>query len=73
MRKHTTLNIDPDLVAEAQEVLGTKNATDTIHAALDDIVRRNRRRRLLTYDLPDLTPEALEEMRSVRRFGSAES
>jgi len=73
MRKHTTLNIDPDLVAEAQEVLGTKSVTDTIHAALDDIVRRNRRRRLLTYDLPDLTREALEEMRSVRRFGPAES
>lgn len=69
MRKHTTLNVDPELIAEAQEALGTKGTTATIHAALEDVVRRRRRLRLLTYDLPDLTPEALEQMRSGREFG----
>lgn len=63
MKRHTTLNIDPDLVAEARRALGTRGTTDTVHAALEDVVKRNRRRRLLTYDLPHLTPEALEEMR----------
>ena len=70
MKKHTTLNVDPELIAEAQHVLGTKGTTATIHAALEDVVNRSRRRRLLTYDLPDLTPEALEEMRSPRQFDS---
>jgi Arc/MetJ family transcription regulator len=67
MKKHTTLNIDPELVAAAREVLGTKGTTDTVHAALEESVRRSQRRRLLTYDLPDLTPEALDEMRAPRQ------
>jgi Arc/MetJ family transcription regulator len=64
MKKHTTLNIDLELVSEAREALGTRGTTDTVHAALEDVVRRNRRRRLLSYDLPDLTPQSVEELRS---------
>jgi len=37
MKRHTTLNIDPDLVAEARRALGTRGTTDTVHAALEDV------------------------------------
>jgi Arc/MetJ family transcription regulator len=40
--KRTSINLDLELVAEARGVLGTKNTTDTVHAALRDAVRRER-------------------------------
>src|SRR5438874_2131791 len=45
MRKHTTIDLDADLVQQAGEVLGSRRTTDTIHAALADVVRRRKRRR----------------------------
>ena len=39
MRKHTTIDLDADLIAEARRVLGTTTATETIHAALAEVVR----------------------------------
>jgi Arc/MetJ family transcription regulator len=68
-RKHTTLNLDTDLVKAAQDVLGTTKATDTIHQALAEVVNRRRRQRLAARDLPGLTPESLEETRKNRTFG----
>jgi Arc/MetJ family transcription regulator len=44
--KRTSINLDLDLVADARAVLGTKNTTDTVHAALRDAVRRERLERL---------------------------
>lgn len=65
MRKHTTIDLDRDLVAAAREVLGTTTATDTVHAALAEVVRS--RRRLGVLDLhPALTLEDLGAMRAHR-------
>jgi len=65
MRKHTTIDLDTDLVRDAGEVLGTTRTTDTIHAALSDVVRR--RRRLAILDLhPALTLADLDSMRAHR-------
>ncbi len=42
----TALRLDGDLLASAREVLGTKTATETIHAALAEVVARRGRERL---------------------------
>jgi len=65
MRKHTTIDIDIDLLREAGEALGTSRTTDTVHAALDDVVRRRRRLTLLNIDT-DLDLEMLDELRAHR-------
>jgi Arc/MetJ family transcription regulator len=62
------MNLNFALVSEAAAVLGTEQTTETVHAAMRDVVARARRRRLAARDLPDLTPEAVEEMRK-RRLG----
>ena len=58
MRKHTTIDLDMDLIREAGTVLGTNRVTDTVHAALDDVVRRRLRMGLVDFtpalDLGDL-------------------
>jgi Arc/MetJ family transcription regulator len=60
------MNLDFALVGEAAAVLGTEQTTETVHAAMRDVVARARRRRLAARDLPDLTPEAVGEMRQPR-------
>ena len=65
MRKHTTIDLDQELVNAAAIVLGTTRTTDTIHAALSDVVRRRRRQGL--FDVPnDLDLGALAAIRSHR-------
>jgi Arc/MetJ family transcription regulator len=66
MVRRTTINLDTDLVAEAREVLKTRNTTDTVHDALRDVVRRERLKRLGEWDLGGMTLEDLEEMRRSR-------
>jgi Arc/MetJ family transcription regulator len=44
--KRTSINLDLDLVAQAREVLGAKNTTDTVHTALRETVRRRLLERL---------------------------
>jgi Arc/MetJ family transcription regulator len=61
--KRTSINLDLALVGEAKRVLGTKQTTETVHRALEEVVRRQKLKRFLESDLPDLTLEALEEMR----------
>lgn len=63
LRRHTTLNLDVELVERAQHVLGTTQATETIHRALQEIVNQDKRRRLLEMGIGELTPQRLEEMR----------
>jgi Arc/MetJ family transcription regulator len=65
MRKHTTIDLDADLVAEARQILGTRTTTETIHAALGEIVRRRRRMAILEL-LPALTLSDLDAMRAHR-------
>ncbi len=65
MVKRTTINLDMELVAQAREVLETGNTTETVHAALRDVVRRDRLRRLSERDW-GMTLEDLKEMRRSR-------
>lgn len=60
--KRTSLNLDLDLVAKARDVLETRTATETIHRALDEVVRREALRKLAAWR-PDYTLEELEHMR----------
>jgi len=63
MVKRTSMNVDLDLVKEAQEVLGTNGTTETVHAALREIVRRRRLERLLKHDFSNLDVEEIRESR----------
>lgn len=65
MRKHTTIDLDADLVRAAAEALGTTRTTDTVHAALTEVVRR--RRRIAINDFrPALDLADLDAMRAHR-------
>jgi Arc/MetJ family transcription regulator len=65
MRKHTTIDLDMELLGQASVALETKQINETIHAALREVVAARRRRRLL--DLrPDLTLDSLAEDRRGR-------
>lgn len=66
MQRRTTLNLDPELVARAGEVLGTRRTTDTVRRALEEAVRHDRLRRLTEWEFVDLDPARLEEMRGSR-------
>ena len=57
------MNVDLDLVKEAQEVLGTNGTTETVHAALREIVRRRRLERLLKHDFSNLDVEEIRRSR----------
>ncbi len=63
MIKRTNINLDVSLVERAAAVLGTRRTTDTVHAALEEVVAQALRRRLAAQDFPDLTPETLDELR----------
>ena len=65
MRKHTTIDLDIELVRQAGEALGTSRTTDTIHAALSEVIRRRRRMALIGLR-PALTLEDLDAMRAHR-------
>ena len=69
MRKHTTIDLDQDLVRQAATVLGTTKTTDTVHAALADVVRRQRRLGLFEI-AHDLDLPALDALRSDRVAGA---
>ncbi|MGI8412869.1 MAG: type II toxin-antitoxin system VapB family antitoxin [Solirubrobacteraceae bacterium] len=65
--RRTNINLDGELVDAAAAVLGTVRTTDTVHAALRDVVARAARERLAHRDLLDLTPGVLEQMRRARQ------
>ncbi len=66
--KRMTFNADADLLARAQQVLGTQTATDTINRALAEVVRRSDLAGLRDLPIDDLTPEVLKELRKPRQF-----
>jgi Arc/MetJ family transcription regulator len=68
MVKRTSINLDLDRLAKAREVLGTNGATETIHRALDEVVRRELLSRAARQPFDDLTPEALAELRRTRLY-----
>ena len=68
MVKRTSLNLELDLVAQARDVLDTRGTTDTIHRALEEVVRRERLRVLALEPFEDLTLESLEQLRAPRSW-----
>jgi Arc/MetJ family transcription regulator len=68
MIKRTSLNLDLDLVAQAREILETSTTTDTVHRALEDVIRRKALKRLAEWDLGGLALADLERMRRPRFF-----
>ena len=67
MIRRTNINLDTQLVTEAAALLGTTRTTDTVHAAMRDVVARERRRQLAARDLfPDTTPAQFDAMRRPR-------
>ena len=69
MRKHTTIDIDVDLLRDAAAALGTTGTITTIHAALSEVVRRRLRTDFV--DAPSsLTLDDLKQMRA-HRFADA--
>ena len=68
MIRRTSLNLDFGLVEQAREVLDTSGTTDTVHRALEEVIRRDAFRRLAEWDLGGLTLEDLERMRQPRHF-----
>ncbi len=66
--KRMTFNADADLLARAQQVLGTTTATDTINTALAQVVRTSSLAGLRDLPIDDLTPEVLKQLRKPREF-----
>lgn len=62
------MNLDLELVRRARELLGTRNATDTVHEALEAVLRREQLRSLAEWDLGGLTLADLRELRAPRAF-----
>ena len=60
--KRTSLNLDLELVAKAREALGSNGTTDTVNRALEEVVRRDRLRRLAERDFSMLTEEEREKI-----------
>lgn len=69
-KARTTVALDAELLSAAGRVLGTSRATETVNAAMADVVRRDRLKSLAENDFPDLTLDAVHEM---RRFRPAEA
>ncbi len=53
-KTHTTLDLDRDLLHDAARALGTTRTTDTVHAALREVVARRQRAWLARRDFSDL-------------------
>jgi Arc/MetJ family transcription regulator len=64
-KTHTTLDLDRDLLHEAADALGTTRTTDTVHAALREVVQRRQRAWLARRDFAELE-NRLPELRATR-------
>jgi uncharacterized protein (DUF1778 family) len=53
-KAHTTLDLDRDLLDRAAAALGTRRTTDTVHAALREVVARRQRAWLARRDFSEL-------------------
>lgn len=67
MGKRTTLILDEELIRGAMEAAGTRSKTETVHAALRELIRSARRqelRRDLGTYTSMMTADELREMRN---------
>jgi Arc/MetJ family transcription regulator len=69
-RDKTSLAIDREKLARAQEILGTETIAQTVDAALDDVIDFDARRRLMKRIVRDggigPSPEELRRLRDPR-------
>jgi hypothetical protein len=68
MIKRTSLNLDFELLNEAKGILHTSETTETIHRALEDVVRNARLQRLVSRRF-ELSDEEREQLRTPRTAG----
>lgn len=73
MVKRTSLNLQTDLVDEARAVLGTRTTTDTVHRALEEVVRRRKLDELADWTFDHLEEGWLEELRLSRSAAPEEN
>ncbi|MGH3567557.1 MAG: type II toxin-antitoxin system VapB family antitoxin [Pseudonocardia sp.] len=70
MTRRTTLDVDDDLLGQAQYVLGTRGLKDTVDAAFREVIRRSLRERLAARidsgEGIDRSPELLAQSRPPR-------
>jgi Arc/MetJ family transcription regulator len=70
MTRRTTIEIDDQLLARAQQALGTSGLKDTVDAAFDEVIRRSLRERLARRIADgagiDRGPDLLAETRPAR-------
>ena len=74
--RRTTMNIDHELVEQAQGILGTETATATVHRALDEVIRRFHLERLAARDFANVDlgeTQALRRPRNEQRAWAPES
>jgi Arc/MetJ family transcription regulator len=64
-KTHTTLDLDRELLMQAAEALGTTRTTETVHAALREVVARRKRVWLVRRDFSELET-LLPEIRAPR-------
>ncbi|MEI6625401.1 MAG: type II toxin-antitoxin system VapB family antitoxin [Thermoleophilia bacterium] len=64
-KKHTSLYIDEQLLADAQRLLSTSGPTETVNRALKEAVELELRRGLLSTPF-GITEEELQDMRHQR-------
>jgi Arc/MetJ family transcription regulator len=62
MIKRTSLNLDLELVAKARDVLDTRTTTETVHRALDEVLRQDALKRLLD-GRTEVTLDAITRLR----------
>jgi Arc/MetJ family transcription regulator len=63
--RRTSLNLDFELVEQARELLETSGTTETVHRALEEVIRREMLQRLADWR-PEMTLEELEQLRRPR-------
>jgi Arc/MetJ family transcription regulator len=67
MLRHTNIDLDTQLVEEAAALLGTQRISDTVDAALREVIGRIHRRGLARRDLfDDVEPAEFEALRRPR-------
>ena len=67
MLRHTNIDLDTELVEEAAALLGTRRISDTVNAAMRDVIERAYRRRLAQRDLfDDMQPAEFDALRQPR-------
>ncbi|MBF6621300.1 MAG: type II toxin-antitoxin system VapB family antitoxin [Patulibacter sp.] len=58
----TSISLDPDVVQDAREALGTKTTAETVRVALDEVLKREARKAVWKLET-DMTLEDLWRMR----------